>query len=125
MLRETPSSFFDSEEENRQPRIRCNDADHGNLVETIQCRDFDVLVEGEIIANSKDFLRAFSVMFAAFCVFNVTYTPNIASTMMLLQKTILGLNKGMKPPSKVLQLITKFKKLICDLVYLGIVSKFR
>ena len=66
MLRETPSSFFDSEEEeNRQLRTRCNDADHGNLVEIIQYRNFDVLVEGEIIANSKDFLRAFTVMLAA------------------------------------------------------------
>ena len=56
MLQETPSSFLDSEEEeNRQPRIRCNNADHGNLVEIIQCRDFDVLVEGEKIANSKRF----------------------------------------------------------------------
>ena len=108
MLRETPSSFFNSEEEeNRQPRIRCNDVDHGNLVEIIQCRDLDVLEEGEKITNCKDFLRAFSVMLAAHFVFNVTYAPNIASTMMLLQKLILGLNSGMKPPSKVLHLIMK------------------
>ena len=113
MLPETPSSFLDSEEEeNRQPRSRCNDADHGNLVEIIQCRDFDVLVEGEKIANSKVFLRAFSVMLAAHYVFNVTYAPNIASTMMLLQKLILGLNDGMKPPSKVLHLMTKLERLI-------------
>ena len=113
MLRETPSSFFDSEEEeNRQPRIRCNDADHGNLVEVTQCRDFDFLVEGEKTANRKDVLRAFSVMLAAQYVFNVTYAPNIASTMMLLQKLILGLNDDMKPPSKVLHLTTKLKKLI-------------
>ena len=111
MLRETPGSFFDSEEEEyRQTRISCNDVDHGILVEIIQCRDFDVLVEGEKITNSKDFLRAFSVMLAAHSVFNVTYAPNIASTMMLLQKLILELNGDMGPPSKVLHLITKLKK---------------
>ena len=51
-------------------------------------------------------------MLTAHYVFNVTYAPNIASTMMVLQKLILGHNDGMKPLSKVLQLITKFKKLI-------------
>ena len=48
-------------------------------------------------------------------VIHVTYAPNIASTMVLLQKLILGLNNGMKPPSKVLNLITKLKKLILGL----------
>ena len=113
VLRETTSSFFDSEEEeNRQPRIRWNDVDHGNLVKIIQCWDFDLLIEGKITGNSKDFLRAFSVTLTAHYVFNVTYAPNIASTMIVLQKLILGHNDGMKPLSKVLQLITKFKKLI-------------
>ena len=90
MLRETASNFFDSrQEENRQPR---NDADHGNLVEIIQCRDFDVLVKGEKIANSKDFLHAFSVVLAAKYMFSVTYAPNIVSTMIFLENLILGLN---------------------------------
>ena len=110
MLRETASNFFDSEqEEDRQLRT---DADHGNLVEIIQCRDFDVLVKGKKIDNSKDFLPAFSLMLAAKYMFNVTYGSNIASTTILLQKLILGLNDGMKPPSKGLHLITKFKKII-------------
>ena len=48
MLREIPISFFDSEREgNWQPRIRCNDAVHGKLIEIIQYRDFNyVLMEG-------------------------------------------------------------------------------
>ena len=63
-------------------------------------------------------------MLAAHYAFNVTYAPNIASTMMLLQKLILRLNDDMKPPSKVLRFITKLKK--TNLVtYFRIVSKFR
>ena len=57
------------------------------------------------MVNSKDFPRAFSVMLAAHYVFNVTYAPNIAFTMILLQKLILGLKNSMKPPSKVLHII--------------------
>ena len=67
------------------------------------------------IANSKDFSRTFGVMLVEQYVIHVTYAPNIASTMVLLQKLILGLNNGMKPPSKVLNLITKLKKLILGL----------
>ena len=69
-------------------------------------------MEGEKIANSEDFLRVFSVMLAAYYMFNVTFAPNIGSTMTFPQKLILGLNDGMKPPSKKLHLITKLKILI-------------
>lgn len=42
-------------------------------------------------------------------VFNVVYAPAVASTVILVQKLLLGLKVGQKMMNKVLKLITKLK----------------
>lgn len=77
-------------EENRKPRIRCDDIDAKNLPDVTNYKFIDIMIEGTIITSTNDFLNTLSVMMA----------PAVASTMMLLRMLLLGLKDSEKRPTK-------------------------
>ena len=68
---------------------------------------FKVVVEGNKICETGDFLHAYTVMFAAYYVFNLAYPVKLEGTFSFIQKFILKIGDKVKTKPKVLTLIAK------------------
>ena len=109
MLRENPLDYKDKLGGTRQPRLRFP-SDDDTLIDFVNAKEFEVVIEDKIISNAGDFITAFAILMAAHYVFNVNYAKEIQHTMIFVQKILLNMTDNFKTPPKVLSLMTKLRK---------------
>ena len=109
LLREGPFPLFAP---TNQPRIICENLQLSNTFESITEEDvrFSAVVEHNVIAETKDFVKAFEMMLCAFYIFNLEYPKKLEATFLLHQKLFLRINDKCKIPAKVLKLMSDLKK---------------
>ena len=109
LLREDPFALFAP---TNQPQIKCEKPQLSNTFESIIEEDvrFSVVVEHNVIAETKDFVNAFEMMLCAFYIFNLEYPKKLEATFLLYQKLFLRINDKCKIPAKVLKLMSDLKK---------------
>ena len=106
--REDPFALFAP---SNQPRIKCEKLQLSNTFESIiEDVRFSVVVEHNVIAETKDFVKAFEMMLCAFYIFNLEYPKKLEATFLLYQKLFLRINDKCKIPAKVLKLMSDLKK---------------
>ena len=109
LLNENPRDIISNFEEKPFPQIECASEDFG-LVDAITCKEFVVSVEGNTIAKTQCFLKAFEIFFSAFYIFNLEYPKALKATLTFIQKEIIQLNDGAPEIGRVINLITKLKR---------------
>ena len=106
--------LYNQDGSNKQPSIKCNDViinlEDIDLSAIIQAASYSIIIEDAHVATCQDFLHAFGVVFAVHYVFNLSYNEKIKSTMLFVQKLILDLEDNFRPPTTVLNLMSKVKK---------------
>ena len=109
LLREDPFALVAP---TNQPRIKCEKLQLSNTFESIIEEDvqFSVVVEHNVIIETKDFVKAFKMMLCAFYIFNLEYPKKLEATFLLYQKLFLRINDKSKIPAKVLKLMSDLKK---------------
>ena len=113
MLREDTRMMFefDDEEQKRYPRIKCLLANHLSSSLFDNDAEYQVLVEDNVITTTKDFVLAFTIMFAAYYIFNLAYPSKLSGTLAFIQKLVLQIGDKAKVKPKVLTLIGKLKNM--------------
>ena len=109
LLREDPFALLAP---TNQPQIKCEKLQLSNTFESIIVKDvrFPVVVEHNVIAETKYFVKAFEIMLCAFYIFNLEYPKKLEATFLLYQKLFLRINDKCKIPTKVLKLLSDLKK---------------
>ena len=73
--------------------------------------EFEIVVEGQVIDKTEDFISAMALLIVCHYVFNLAYPENLTGTFTFFQKFILKISDCSKLPAKVSGLINKIKKL--------------
>lgn len=105
LLKESPTGFMDA---NSLTPVIVPSSPINELKDFLDAAvTFTVMVEGNEICSSNDFVFSFMVMFAAYYTFNLEYSPKAYGTLSFIQKYILKIGDQSKTKPKVLALMAK------------------
>jgi len=80
------------------------------LMSDVICSEvLSVVVEGCVIARSKNLKTAMAIVFASYYVFNIAYPKKLLGVMTFIQKDILQINDKAAKVSKVLTLMSNHR----------------
>ena len=106
ILKEKIGAFIaKTDSELNHPRIICETYDAEVITTLFQSERFVVMVESNVLFETKDICEAFLVMFASYYVFNLSYPLELDATLTFFQRSIFKVGDSAKLKQKVLTLI--------------------
>ena len=94
-----------------QPALKCQGfVDDNSFPMILKESKFMLTIENTSVVKRKDFVTAFALFLCSHCMFNLSYSRNLVSSMAFFQKCIIKLPEDTAKPAKILGSISEIRK---------------
>nr|XP_054748301.1 uncharacterized protein LOC129253889 [Lytechinus pictus] len=96
---------LDPEEPQPHIHIEYNGRIEDVLAATGRVKEFAIVAEGEVVAQTSDVLKAVCIVMAVHYVFNMSYHPKLNASLTFIQKVIMNMKDSSPNPKKVIKVL--------------------